>query len=149
MINIQSTLHTAPDWCRSASLAVSYYLIANVTYLQICVCVYIYTHTHTHTHTHTLFTIQRRWSGISTKKKWTNWMPSTKEIFSPRMPFWARVPYVRQPCLRVSIFSSSFCNGRESPRLIPISMIRKVAESLRLQLRMILRWGRGCCVQSN
>ena len=58
MINIQSTLRTAPDVRKNVSLTLSYYLVATVIHMQSLrsqICVYIYIHI--------FFTIQRRCSG--------------------------------------------------------------------------------------
>ena len=74
VINIQSTLRTAPYLCRNVLYAVSYYLVATVIhiksirsqifvyvyiyiYIHMYIYIYIYTyihaHTHKNTHTHT------------------------------------------------------------------------------------------------
>ena len=78
MINIQSTLRTAPYLFKNVSLW--YYLVTTLIHTssprsQICVCVcvyvyvyiYIYIYIHTHTHIHMVYTIQRRRSSKRNK----------------------------------------------------------------------------------
>ena len=56
---------------------------------------------YTHTHTHIFLTIRRRWSGK--RKTWdrSEWCVPRKSL---RVPFWTRVPKVRQPFSRTSVF---------------------------------------------
>ena len=54
VIDVQSTLPTAPDLCKNVSLTVLFGSSGNSYTLSsqsdMCACVYIYTHTHTHTY---------------------------------------------------------------------------------------------------
>jgi len=92
MINIQSTLRTAPDLCQNVSLAVlfgsngSSYTFSRQS--DMCVYVYIHIYIHTHTHTHILHNKEN----LAGQTK-TNW--DSSECYRPkksfRVPFWALV----------------------------------------------------------
>jgi len=90
MINIQSTLRTAPDLCKYVSLHC--YLVATVIHtvctqsgMCVCVCVCIQIH---------IYNLQ--YGDANRVKEIKNWGSS-----ECRLPFWARVPYVLQPWPRV------------------------------------------------
>jgi hypothetical protein len=109
-INIQSTLRTAPDLCKIASL--QRYLVATVIHVQsVCsqICVYI----------HIICTIWRRWSGKSKKERKKL---GSSECIVPRslfrLPFPGGVPYVRRSWS--SVFCSPSCHSSSE---IPVHLI--------------------------
>ena len=77
MINNQSTLRTAPDWCKNVSL--QYYLVIHIQSLGnqivcVCVCVYMCVHTHIYiyVYAHILHNIERdAGRAKETKRNWT------------------------------------------------------------------------------
>ena len=83
MINIQSSLRTAPDLCINVSLALFFASIGN-SYTVRYVCMYTYSS-------------QYRDAGRvkDVKKLGQQWLPRPRK--SSGLPFWARAPQVRHP----------------------------------------------------
>jgi len=89
MINIQSTLYTIPDLCKNVSLAVLYGSSGDSHVLYAGRYVYIYTHS-------------SHYGDAGVVKAIENWYSS--ECYVPKRCF--HVPWVRQPCITRSSFSS-------------------------------------------
>jgi hypothetical protein len=93
MTNFQSARHTAPDFCKNVSLAVLFGSNGNIytIYTQSDMCIY--------SHVRDIQTLVGQ-------KKLKNWDSSEWRVQrkSFRVPFWARMPQVRQPCrMRIGI----------------------------------------------
>ena len=89
MINIQSTLPTAPDLCKIVSVGVSYYLVTTVTYIQSVrshICVYIHTYSSQYKEGSGAKEIKKNWDSSECRVPWKTF----------HVTFWARVSPVLQ-----------------------------------------------------